>query len=242
MLEARGLHKRYAEAVALHPLDLKVEPGEIFALLGANGAGKTTTIHLFMGFVEPSGGQALVGGVEVARDPLAAKRRVAYIPENVMLYGALSGLENLAYFATLALGRRPGDAELAQWLDQAGLARGRGAERVAGYSKGMRQKVGIAIALAKGAQALLLDEPTSGLDPKAANEFSRLLQQLKAQGVAILMATHDLFLAKQAADRVGIMRRGRLLKTMATAELDHVDLERVYLELQAEDDEAEVAA
>ena len=148
-----------------------------------------------------------------------------------MLYPSLSGLENLDFFTTLALGhKRPGH-ELLELLTQAGLAKDAALKRVSGYSKGMRQKVGIAIAMAKNAQALLLDEPTSGLDPQAANEFSKLLDRLKTQGVAILMATHDLFLAKQVGTRVGIMQRGTLVSTLTTEDLGHADLERLYLDI-----------
>ena len=113
---------------------------------------------------------------------------------------------------------------------QVGLAPGVEDQRVGTYSKGMRQKVGIAIAIAKKAGALLLDEPTSGLDPKASNEFSELLKRMSDQGVAVLMATHDLFRAKESGSRVGIMKHGRLVATMNTAEIGHADLERLYLE------------
>lgn len=233
MLTARNLGKSYGSVVALNNLNLEVQPGEIFCLLGANGAGKTTTINLFLNFTEPTSGHALIGGVDVAQNPIAAKAMTAYIPENVMLYPGLTGLENLEYFTTLALGRRPPESELLDWLGNSGLSRDAAFKRVSGYSKGMRQKVGIAIATAKNARALLLDEPTSGLDPQAANEFSKLLQQQKNQGVAILMTTHDLFLAKQAGTRVGIMQRGCLVSVLQTADIDHSDLEKIYLEIFA---------
>lgn len=184
MLQAEDLSKRYNDTLALDRLNLTVQAGEIFCLLGGNGAGKTTTINLFLNFVQPTSGRALVGGIDVSRDPIEAKRRIAYIPETVMLYGSLSGLENIAYFTTLALGEKRPQEELVTLLAQAGLQRDAAFKRVSGYSKGMRQKVGIAIAMAKNAKALLLDEPTSGLDPQAANEFSHLLDQLKQQGVA----------------------------------------------------------
>lgn len=230
MIEARQLSKRYGNHLALDRLDLAVQPGEIFCLLGGNGAGKTTTVNLFLDFVQPSSGTALVNGIDVNREPLKAKQQLAYIPETVMLYGSLSGLENLEYFSALALGvKRPRD-ELAALLVQAGLAPEATGKRVAGYSKGMRQKVGIAIALAKSARALLLDEPTSGLDPEAAHEFAQLLTQMKGRGVAILMTTHDLFLAKQTGTRVGIMQRGVLVSTLSTDDLGHADLERIYLD------------
>lgn len=231
MLETRELTKAYNGVLALNKLNLTVNGGEIFCLLGANGAGKTTTINLFLNFVPPTSGRALVNGIHVSEEPLKAKRHVAYIPETVMLYASLSGLENLAYFTTLALGHKRREKELIGLLAQAGLPKEAALQRVSGYSKGMRQKVGIAIAMAKNAKALLLDEPTAGLDPQAANEFSRLLEQLKNQGVAILMTTHDLFLAKQAGTRVGIMRRGTLVSTLTTEELSHADLERIYLDI-----------
>lgn len=229
MLEAINLSKSYNGTVALHPLNLKIEPGEIFCLLGANGAGKTTTINLFLNFIQPSSGSALIGGVDVVKQPLDSKRLLAYIPEQVMLYKNLTGLENLEYFTSLA-GARHSDAQLRGYLEEAGLARGDADKRVGAYSKGMRQKIGIAIAIAMQARALLLDEPTSGLDPKASNEFSALLTKLSGTGAAILMATHDLFRAKETGSRVGIMKHGVLAATYSTAELGHAELERIYLE------------
>lgn len=229
MLEAIQLAKEYQGTVALHPLSLKIEPGEIFCLLGANGAGKTTTIHLFLNFIAPSAGKAKIGGLDVVEQPLESKKLLAYIPEQVTLYKNLTGLENLEYFTGLAGGRHTRQ-ELAEILEEAGLARADAGKRVGAYSKGMRQKVGIAIAIAKKAKALLLDEPTSGLDPKASNEFSQLLKKLSGGGAAILMATHDLFRAKETGTRVGIMKHGRMVAQCATAELGHADLERIYLE------------
>lgn len=235
MLQAVSLTKSYQEGVpALDQLDLTVPGGEVFCLLGPNGAGKTTTVHLFLNFIEPTSGQALVCGIDSAVDPLAARRKLAYIPENVMLYGKLSGLENLAYFSALVTGHRLDDRQLRGLLLQAGLPDEAVIRPVAGYSKGMRQKVGIAIALAKQAQALLLDEPTSGLDPLAANEFARLIDSLRQQGMAVLMVTHDLFLAQQCGTRVGVMQRGKLVTTLETASTDHLSLERAYLDASRE--------
>jgi ABC-2 type transport system ATP-binding protein len=233
LLHAQDLTKHYNGVLALDRLNLDVASGEIFCLLGGNGAGKTTTINLFLNFVQPSSGRVLVDGIDATRNPVEAKRRVAYIPETVMLYGSLSGLENISYFTTLALGVKRPDEELLELLVLAGLAREAAFKRVAGYSKGMRQKVGIAIAMAKNARALLLDEPTSGLDPQAANEFASLLNQLKYKNIAILMTTHDLFLAKQTGTRVGIMRSGKLISTLPTADVDSTDLERIYLEISS---------
>jgi ABC-2 type transport system ATP-binding protein len=230
MLQAVGLTKHYNDVVALNKLDLLVGPGEVFCLLGANGAGKTTTINLFLNFIDATAGSALIDGLDVSQEPLATKRRLSYIPETVMLYRNLTGLENLEYFSALA--GRPDYTrdQLLAFLGRVGLRQDVADRRVSTYSKGMRQKVGIAITLAKNAKALLLDEPTSGLDPKAANEFSDLLAQLSREGVAVLMATHDLFRAKESGTRVGIMKHGTLVASLNTTEIGHADLERIYLE------------
>lgn len=229
MLEAINLTKRYNGQTALDALNLKIEPSEVFCLLGANGAGKTTTINLFLNFIEPTSGTAKIKGLDVTEQPLETKRYIAYIPEQVMLYKNLSGLENLEYFSALAGHEEYSRAQLLSFFAEVGLQREAADQRVGTYSKGMRQKVGIAIALAKRAEALLLDEPTSGLDPKASNEFSELLKKLSAQGVAVLMATHDLFRAKESGTRVGIMRHGKLVAQLKTHEIGHADLENIYL-------------
>jgi len=230
MLEASALTKQYNGVAALDNLTLRVEPGEVFCLLGANGAGKTTAINLFLNFIEPTSGTARINGLDVTAHALETKKFVAYIPETVMLYKNLTGLENLEYFSALAGRSDYTRLELLGFFKQVGLQHEAADRRVGTYSKGMRQKVGIAIALAKGAKALLLDEPTSGLDPKASNEFSELLRQMSADGVAVLMATHDLFRAKESGTRVGIMRHGQLVRTLGTSEVGHADLERIYLE------------
>jgi ABC-2 type transport system ATP-binding protein len=230
MLDAQALTKRYNDVVALDALTLTVAPGEVFCLLGANGAGKTTTINLFLNFIQPSSGTAKVNGLDVVAQPLETKRHLAYIPETVTLYKNLTGLENLEYFAALAGRPDLSRTESLGYFGEVGLAAEAADRRVGTYSKGMRQKVGIAIALAKGAKALLLDEPTSGLDPKASNEFSDLLRRMSANGVAVLMATHDLFRAKESGTRVGIMKHGRMVAQHGTDEFGHADLERVYLE------------
>ncbi len=229
MLEAINLSKNYNGQTALEALNLKIQPGEVFCLLGANGAGKTTTINLFLNFIEPSSGAAKIKDLDVTIHALETKKYIAYIPEQVMLYKNLSGLENLEYFSALAGQPYSRDA-LLNFFDQVGLSRADAEKRVSAYSKGMRQKVGIAIALAKKAEALLLDEPTSGLDPKASNEFSELLKQMSQRGVAVLMATHDLFRAKESGARIGIMKHGKLVATLNAGEIGHADLERIYLE------------
>jgi ABC-2 type transport system ATP-binding protein len=229
VIEAIDLTKTFGATIAVDRINLTINPGEIFCLLGANGAGKTTTINLFLNFVEPTSGIARIGGLDVAEHPVETKHKLAYIPEQVTLYRNLSGLENLRFFSRLARARADTDDELLSILAQAGLTADQSRARVGTYSKGMRQKVGIAITIAKGASALLLDEPTSGLDPKASNDFSTLLTDLSGRGVAILMATHDLFRAKESGTAVGIMRHGRLVETLSTAELGHRDLEQIYL-------------
>ena len=229
MLEAKNLSKNYGHYTALSQLNLSIEAGEVFCLLGANGAGKTTTIHLFLNFIEPSEGEARVNGRSVVDAPHLARAELAYIPERVNVYDQLTGVENLDFFAQLG-GQRHGRSELLDYLSQVGLPARAADQRVATYSKGMRQKVCLAIALAKQARALLLDEPTSGLDPKAANEFIQLLGDLAERGVAILMATHDLFRAREVGHRVGIMKQGHLLETVPTSSISATDLEKLYLQ------------
>ena len=230
VLQASGLVKHYGDHVALTGLDLTVDAGEVFCLLGANGAGKTTTIQLFLGFIEPTAGSATIKGLEVGSHPLETKRFLAYIPENVMLYPNLSGLENLEYFSTLAGCADVSAPRLRETLERAGLPCDAAGRRVGTYSKGMRQKVGIAMAIARNTELLLLDEPTSGLDPKASNEFSQLVSSLREDGVAVLMATHDLFRSREVGTRIGIMKHGQLVAELDASDISHTDLERIYLE------------
>ena len=230
MLQAVNLTKRYEDGLlALDGLNLTVQPGELFCLLGANGAGKTTAVNLFLNFIEPTAGQALVEGIDAAVEPLEAKKHIAYVSENVMLYDNFTARQNLEFFG--ALGGRSGLTrdECYAALRRVGLEEKAWEQRLKLFSKGLRQKTGIAIAILKGAPNIILDEPTSGLDPKAAAEFMDLLAQLRAEGKAILMSTHDIFRAKEAADRVGIMQAGRLLVTRTRAELAADDLEELYL-------------
>lgn len=229
MIEIEGLSKRFGAHLAVEDLTLAIAPGEIFCLLGANGAGKTTTIQILLGLVAPTKGCARIGGFDCTRQGRESRSLVAYIPEQVSLYDQLTGMENLAYFASLSSrasmdARRCEELLLATGLPMEALGR-----RVSTYSKGMRQKVGIALARARDAKVLLLDEPTSGLDPEASNDFSKLIRQAAAQGVATLMATHDLFRAKELGGRIGIMRRGRLAETLDANEMSHRDLEQLYL-------------
>ncbi|MDI9867490.1 ABC transporter ATP-binding protein [Flectobacillus sp. DC10W] len=229
MLTAHNLTKQYGDYTALNKLNLTIQAGEIFALLGQNGAGKTTTINCFLGFIQPSAGDAVIDGIVVTQNPTETKKHLAYIPETVMLYPNLSGVENLAFFSSLA-GFNYSEQELENLLQKAGLQAIAHHNRVGGYSKGMRQKVGIAIAIAKKAKVLLLDEPTSGLDPKASNEFSEILKELSQNGTAILMATHDIFRAKEVAHRIGIMKEGNLVSVIDASSISANELEQLYLQ------------
>jgi ABC-2 type transport system ATP-binding protein len=229
MIALQQVGKRFDGQVALSGLDLTLSAGEVYALLGANGAGKSTTLNLLLGFLRPDSGTVRVDGIDPAAEPGEARARIAYLPEQVALYPSLSGAENLAYFAGLA-GHRIPPKQITELLTRAGLPGEAHRRRLAGYSKGMRQKVGIAIALAKRARVLLLDEPLSGLDPAAANEVTRLIRQVADEGVAVLLATHDLFRARQVADRIGILRRGEKRAELPGQSLDGVQLEALYLQ------------
>jgi ABC-2 type transport system ATP-binding protein len=240
MLEAINLSKDYGGCVDLSGLNLSVGPGEVFCLLGAKGAGKTTTINLFMGFIVPTTGQAKVNNLDVHQEPSKSKKHLAYIPENLNLYGNLSGLENLQFFAGLS-GDIPDKTTIHELLRSVGLQEEAINKRVSEYSKGMRQKVGIAIAKAKKADNLLLDEPTSGLDPQASNDFALLLQDMRQNEVAILMATHDLFRAKESGTHIGIMRSGELIHSMKSDEISLTDLEHLYLETMKGDSHVEIS-
>ncbi|QTD57176.1 ABC transporter ATP-binding protein [Parasphingorhabdus cellanae] len=237
ILEARQLSKSFGSNRALHSLDLTVGGGEILCLLGANGAGKTTTINLFLGFLSPTDGAALVSGHDAVRERHLTAPKLAYIPEQVALYPQLSGLENLDHFTRLS-GRRLDQTELLAMLERTGLSQADAHRRAHAYSKGMRQKVGIAIAVARNAEALLLDEPMSGLDPAAANDFCTLLSSLKDQGKAILMATHDIFRARLVGTRIGIMKAGRLVELLDAKQVDAAELETLYLAHMAKEEPA----
>lgn len=228
-LEAIQLTKKYNEHIALNNLNLQIQPGEIFCLLGQNGAGKTTTINLFLGFTGATSGSAFIKGVKVVPGKTETKKIIAYIPEVVQLYSNLNGLENLDFFSRLAGYRYTNDL-LKGFLNKAGLQAQAYAKRLSTYSKGMRQKVGIAIALAKNAEIILMDEPTSGLDPKATDEFTQICKELAAEGRSIFMATHDIFNAVHVGTRIGIMKQGNLVHVLKTMDITANELQKLYLE------------
>lgn len=234
MLEAAGLTKQYEDGtMAVHNVSFTVRPGEIYAMLGGNGAGKTTTINIFLNFLEPTAGEARIAGIPTHAEPLKAKQYAAFVSENVMLYTNFTAMQNLDYF--VRLGGRTGYTkdDYRKVLLRVGLQEEAHEKKLRGFSKGMRQKCGIAIAILKDAPAILLDEPTSGLDPKSGFEFMQLLGSLRDEGKAILMSTHDIFRAKESADTIGIMRQGNLVMQKRRAELSGEDLERLYMDHMA---------
>ena len=229
-LEILNLTKAYnSEVVAVDNLTLSVSPAEIFAMLGANGAGKTTTLMCCLGFTEPTKGTVKINGIDVVRNPLDAKKHVAYVSENVRLYPNFTARQNLDFFTKLAGKKHISRHDYDAVLGRVGLDKSAFHRRVKGFSKGMRQRLGIGIAIMKEARVILLDEPTSGLDPKGGKEFLGLLDELRSEGRAILMTTHDIFRARQIADRVGIMNSGHMMRIISREEAQRESLEDLYL-------------
>lgn len=229
MIHIQQVHKSFKGKPALQNLSLLVEQGEILGLLGANGAGKSTTINILLGFIQPDSGMVSVLQKDISRASQEVRKHIGYIPENVNLYPYLSGLENLDYFCRLA-GLNYSKPELHEFLNTCGLQSEAHHKKVSEYSKGMRQKVGIAIAYAKKAKVYLLDEPASGLDPLSSNELTVLLKQLASEGATILMASHDIFRIREVCHRIGILKNGELVKELRTEEVSANELEKIYLE------------
>lgn len=226
MITLDSICKTFKDHKALDNLCLEVGTGEIYGLLGANGAGKSTTLNLVLGFLKADSGSIHVTHPE--SDSKITPSEIGYIPENVHLYPYLSGLENLDYFCTLA-GKTYSKDELSQFLTTCGLQQEAHKKRTSEYSKGMRQKVGIAIAMAKQAKVYLLDEPASGLDPLASNELSLLLKNLASNGATILMASHDIFRVRETCTRIGILKKGQLVQEIRSEEVTSRELENIYL-------------
>ena len=231
LLEAKDLTKRYEDGLlALDHINFSVQPGQVFAMLGGNGAGKTTAINLFLNLIEPTEGEARINGIVSHREPLEAKKHVSFVSENVMLYPNFTAMQNLDFFAKLGGKTEYSVDDYHEVLRRVGLQENVHNKRLKGFSKGMRQKCGIAIAILKDAPAILLDEPTSGLDPKAGHDFIRLLETLRKEGKAILMSTHDIFRAKEIADVVAIMNNGRIIMQETAATLGSQNLEELYMQ------------
>jgi len=230
MVEIDNLTKKYNGHLAVDHLTIEIQAGEIFSLLGANGAGKTTTINLLLNFVEPTSGTATISGLDVVRDAKEVKRHVAYLSENVMLYGNMTARQNLDFFTHLSGQEEIDEEAYDDVMRRVGLPERAFDARVKTFSKGMRQRLGIAIVIMKRAPVVIMDEPMSGLDPRGAEDFTVLLRELRDEGKAIFMSTHDVFRASDISDRVGIMKEGRLVMVRTAEELEHQDLRQIYLD------------
>ena len=228
----RGLTKHYGDAVAVDALDLTVERGEVFGLLGPNGAGKTTTILMLLGLSEPTAGTADVLGLDPTRQPLEVKQRVGYVPDSVGFYDDLTGRENLRY--TARLNRLPSgdvDGRIHAVLDDVGMA-GRADDRVGTYSRGMRQRLGVADALVKEPVILIMDEPTVAIDPAGVDELLALIRRLRDErGVTILLSSHLLQQVQSVCDRIGIFVGGRLVAEGSISELSAAGGSRAVIEV-----------
>jgi ABC-2 type transport system ATP-binding protein len=219
VISARGLTKRYGESVVVDALDFDILKGETFGLLGPNGAGKTTTILMMLGLTEVSAGTVRVAGHDPVREPLAVKRRVGYLPDSVGFYDNMTATENLAYTARLmGLARNIREARIAEALARVRLS-DVAHKRVGTFSRGMRQRLGLAELVMKRAEIAILDEPTSGLDPQSTHEFLDMIGDLKRDGVTVLITSHLLDQVQRLCDRVALFQGGRILIVGAVPEL-----------------------
>jgi ABC-2 type transport system ATP-binding protein len=227
-LSLKDLVVKRGDRVVLDGLTLHVPAGQIYALLGGNGAGKSTALFATLGLLPVASGHVLVDGKDPATQPDAARAAIAYLPETVALYEHLTARENVGYFLSLA-GQSRTQAQIAEAFDQVRLAAAAHDQRLGSFSKGMRQKTAIALALLRQTPVLLLDEPTTGLDPHATQDFQSLLLDLKASGVATLMVTHDLLGAVEVADTIGLMIEGKLAEPwQAQSTNPRFDLQTLY--------------
>jgi ABC-2 type transport system ATP-binding protein len=219
-LETRDLTKHYGDRTAVDALSLRVRRGEIFGLLGPNGAGKTTTILMLLGLTEPSSGEARVDGLDPRREPLSVKRRVGYLPDDVGFYDEMSARENLEYTARLNRLREPDATQRIEFLlEQVGLGSVID-RRVRTFSRGMRQRLGLADALIKRPSILILDEPTVNIDPEGVRELLKFVADLRTdEGLTVLLSSHLLHQVEQVCDRIGIFVSGRLVGLGTVAEL-----------------------
>jgi ABC-2 type transport system ATP-binding protein len=210
VIEAKGLTKTYGGAVAVDHISFAIERGEIFGLLGPNGAGKTTTILMLLGLTEISGGEVRVLGFDPAREPLSVKRRVGYLPDTVGFYDHLTAADNLHYTGRLiGFKRDEREKKIAAALERVGLSE-QADKRVGTFSRGMRQRLGLAEILMKGAQIAILDEPTTGLDPHATFELLGIIRAFKSEGVSVLLSSHMLERVQSVCDRVALFSGGKI--------------------------------
>ena len=226
-LQADSLHIRRSGKEVLSGITFAVDAGEVYALLGGNGEGKSTTLLSFLGFLPPCQGHVRVNNKDVISDIAATRKAIAYLPESASLYEHLNACENIHYFLQLAgSSASQGDIDVA--LDRVSLAPEARSHKLSAYSKGMRQKVAIALAILRDTDILLLDEPTSGLDPSAIDEFHQIVRHLADSGKAVLMVTHDVYGACQVADKIGLLRNGTLVGEFAAEGEGNIDTETVH--------------
>jgi ABC-2 type transport system ATP-binding protein len=211
VIETRDLTKKYGNFVAVDSLNLTVKRGEIFGLLGPNGAGKTTTILMLLGLTEPTAGRVKVLGFDPVRQPLSIKSHAGYIPDQVGFYDELTARENLIYIARLnGLSRQESNKRIDEALGKVGLTQVAD-QTVRTYSRGMRQRLGVADVLIKNPQLIIMDEPTQGLDPELARGFLELIRELANSGITILLSSHLLYQVQEVCDRVGLFHQGHMV-------------------------------
>ena len=246
-VEAHQLVKRFGQNLAVRGIDLAVSRGEIFGLLGSNGAGKTTTLRMLCGLTVPSSGTAAVCGIDVWREPEAAKARLGYLDEEPLVYPNLTGREFLSFVADLyGLDRGKGRWQTIERLLNLFELTHRGNDLIGGYSHGMRQKMGLASLLIHEPEVLLLDEPTNGLDPRSARRVKDLLEELSSRGTTILLSTHILEVAQALCHRIAIMDHGRITAIGTMEELRAqtgdagASLEELFLQLTGGPEEREL--
>ncbi len=228
MIEAHGLTKRYGNFTAVDGLDLAVRRGEVYGLLGPNGSGKTTTILMLLGLTEPTAGSVRVVGFDPVRQPLSVKSRAGYMPDEVGFYDELSAFDNLAYIARLnGIPRAEAGRRIEAALARVGLSEV-AYQRVGTFSRGMRQRLGVADVLIKQPQLIIMDEPTQGLDPEGAREFLQLISGLSRDGITILLSSHLLHQVQAICDRVGLFHRGRKVLEGSVEELARQVLDGAY--------------
>ena len=222
IIELEGLTKKYGDFAAVDHLDLSIRKGEIFGLLGPNGAGKSTTILMMLGLTEPTSGRVKVCGIDSTTHPIEVKRRVGYLPDDVGFYEQLSGRENLLYTARLnRLSRREAEQRVDALLHRIGL-RDAAHKKAGKYSRGMRQRLGLADVLVKNPEVIILDEPTLGIDPIGVREFLDLIVALsREEQITVLLSSHHLHQVQQVCDRVGIFVGGKLLAQGNVVELSN---------------------
>ncbi len=219
VITARGLTKRYGDVAVVDAIDFDIMRGETFGLLGPNGAGKTTTILMMLGLTEISSGEVTVAGHDPVREPLAVKRRVGYLPDAVGFYDNMTAVENLAYTARLmGLPRGVREERISSALARVRLSDVAN-KRVATFSRGMRQRLGLAELIMKQAEIAILDEPTSGLDPQSTHEFLEMIADLKRDGVTVLITSHLLEQVQRLCDRVALFQNGHILMMGSVHEL-----------------------